>query len=117
MSDEQRASLTGGLWFFSALALMALFISAAVQRELTFGHVVIAFVILALDVVGTVYFSSLRTREAAQDKAKGQRIDGLLHDLSDEELIILRQRLLDVDPQRETIANYLEDDGELALRK
>lgn len=115
MYDENRMTMTGGLWFFSALVLGALFISAGAQGELTSGHILLALLILGLAVSGTVallYGGS----QAQQAKAKRQRLDDLLNTLSDEELIALQERLADSDHQEKTVLD-LDDDGELMWRR
>jgi uncharacterized damage-inducible protein DinB len=116
MSEDNRAALTGGLWFFSALVLVALFISAAVQGELTLAHIVVTFVILALAIAGTSFLFRWNDSKTPQEKTKRRRIDNLLREMSDEELIELKQRLSDSDLSEEPIVNSLGDDGELVRR-
>lgn len=116
MSEDNRTALTGALWFFSALALVALFISAAAQGELTPGHILLAFVILGLAIAGTPFLLRWTDSETQQEKTKRQRIDSLIRDMSDEELIELKQRLSDGDYSQETILGNLGDDGELVRR-
>ena len=117
MSEDTRASLTGALWFFATLALIALFISAAAQGELTPGHIVLAVVILALAVGATPVILRWKDSEAQPDKAKRQRIDSLLRDMSDEELLELKRRLSDGDLSQEETLDYLGDDGEMVWRR
>ena len=116
MSEESRSTLTFVLWLFSAIVLGALFISAAAQGELTPAHVFLASVILTLAVVGTPYILRQREGETEQAKAKRRRIDSLLRDLNDDELVELKQRLSDGDYSVESIADSLGDDGELVRR-
>jgi hypothetical protein len=116
MNEENRATLTGVLWFFSAVALVGLFISAAAQGELTLGHILLAFTILGLAIAGTPYLLNWKDSETEQAKAKRRRIDSLLHDLSDEDIMELKQRLSGEDFSVETLA-ALSDDGEKALRR
>jgi ABC-type bacteriocin/lantibiotic exporter with double-glycine peptidase domain len=115
MIDEYRASMIGGLWFFSALVLGALFISAGAQGELTPGHILLALIILGLAVTGTLalWYGG---GQAQQAKAKRQRLDNLLNTLSEEELIALKERLADSDHQEKTMLD-LDDDGELVWRR
>lgn len=117
MSEENRAILTVGLWFLSAAALVALFISAAAQGELTPGHITLTLLILTLAVIGTPLILRWKDTEPAQEKAKRQHMDRLLRDLSDEELLELKQRLADVDDRETSISDYLDDDGELGRRR
>ena len=112
MSEESRTALTGILWFMSGLTLIALFVSAAAQGELTTIHAALAAFILSLAIIATPII--LRWKDDSErEKAKGHRIDGLLDDLSDEELHALKQRLLDVE---EPTLDHVGDDGELVLR-
>lgn len=113
MSENETS---GALWFFSSLVLGALFISAAAQGELTPGHIVLAFVILGLAVAGTLYFSFWKDSGKRKTKAKRQRIDSLLRDMSDEERFELKQRLADGDFHDETVVDHVGDDGELVWR-
>jgi hypothetical protein len=116
MSEDTRATLTVALWFLSTLVLIALFISAAVIGELTAGHILFAFVILALAVVTTPILLRWKDTEMQTEKTKRRRIDSLLHELSDQELVELKQRLSDGDYSVETIMDSLGDDGELVRR-
>ena len=116
MQNEMRAPLMGALWFFSALALVALFISSAAMGDLTSAHMVLAFVILALAVSGTLFLSRLSVSDAQGEKSKRQRVESLLRDLSDEDLNELKRRLETVDQTEKPLADYLGDDGELVQR-
>lgn len=113
MTEDTRATLTGALWFCAALALGALFISAAAQNELTTGHIALAFTLLVIAVSGTPFI--LRMKDSGE-KSK-RRLDRVLDDLSDDELLELKRRLADVGTQAEPITHYLDDDGELARRR
>jgi hypothetical protein len=116
MSEDIRASLIGGLWFFSAVVLAALFISAAAQSALTAGHILLAFVILGLVVAGTVFFLYRQDSDSLFAKAKRNHFDTLLRDMSDAELLELKQRLTDGDFHDVSILDYVGDDGELVWR-
>lgn len=116
MEEDTRATMTGILWFLSTVVLAFLFISAAAQGELSLAHIVIVFVILALAVMGTAYFLRLPQAETAQQKAKRETIDNFLRDLSDKDLIELKERLASENLEEQPIAHYLDDDGELVRR-
>ena len=116
MSEDNRVTLTAVLWFFSALALGALFISAGIMGELSIGHMVIALVILALDMIATPTLLRWKGSESEQEKAKQHRIDTLLGDMSDDELIELKKRLSDGALSDEAVTT-LGDDGELVRRR
>lgn len=117
MSPDNRGELTGVLWFFSAITFVGLFVSAGILGELTAAHIVFAVIILLLAVSGTIYLLRGKDTDAQQDKAKRERVDTLLHDMSDEELIELKQRLESVDTAEKPISEYLGDDGELVQRR
>ena len=116
MSDEVRASLLGGLWFLTALVLVALFISAAAQGELTPAHIGLTFVFLALAIGGTPLVLRWNGSQAQQEKMKRQRLETMLRDMSPEELAELKQRLADSDDLEASTLDHLSDDGELVLR-
>ena len=117
MVEENRSTLVGGLWFFSSLVLMALFISAAAQKELTTGHIVLAGVILALVVIATPLLLRWQTKQTQQEKSKREDIDNLLSNLSDTELIALKRRLSQIDEDDMPLSDYIDDDGELAWHR
>ena len=112
----ERTFLTAGLWFFSAIVLAALFISAAAQGELTQGHIILAVMIISVDVIATPLLARWKDSETAREKEKREHIDNILRDMSDEELITLRQRLSSANPPDENISNYVSSDGELVNR-
>jgi hypothetical protein len=116
MSEEIRGNLTIALWFLSAVALVALFISAAAQGELTSGHILLALTILALPVIGTPLLWRGHDSATQQEKTKRRRIETLLRDMSGEDLVELQRRLSDNDVPDQTRAHTLGDDGELVRR-
>lgn len=113
---SERAFLTALLWFLSAVVLGGVFISATAQGELTEGHLGFALVILCLVVIATPLLSRWKESGVEATKSKRQRIDNLLHDMSDEDLVDLKQRLSAVDLGEDTILDYLGSDGELKGR-
>lgn len=116
MNEENRATLTGALWFFTTVALVALYIAAAVQGELTSGHVLLTGVLLALSVGGTTVILRMKDPEAVQDKEKRQRIDSMLRDMSDDDLLVLKQRLVADKYSEEPHYELSNEDGELVIR-
>lgn len=117
MTDDQRSTLTITLWFLSAIVLAALFIAAAIQGELTAAHVAFASVLLLLATSGSVAIWRMKADETQPEKAKGRRLDSLLRDLSDDDLLELKHRLSAVDSDQQTLTEYLEDDGEIRQRR
>lgn len=114
--SENRSELVGGLWFFSMIVLVALFISAGMQGELTTGHIFLTFAILAPAVAGTVFFF---WKENAIERAKAKRegIDNLVRNLSAEERLELKLRLSAADPPETPVGEHVGDDGELVWRE
>lgn len=117
MSEESRGNLLIALWFLSALALIALFISAGLQGELTSGHILLASVLLALGTSGSVFLLRLKDGETSQEKTKHHRIDSVLSTMSDDELIELKRRLSDSDLDEKIIVDSVGDDGEIVRRR
>ena len=113
---QERTFLTSMMWFLSTIVLAALFISAAAQGELTIGHLSFAFAILALVVIATPLLARWKDGERALEKSKRQRIDNMLKDMSDEDLLELKQRLSSGNISEENIMDYLGEDGELVGR-
>ena len=111
MTDDTRFSIIGGLWFMTAIVLVALFISAAAMGDLTAAHVALTLLLLVLGVVGTAFFLRFKDGDSGHVKAKHERIDNLLSDLSDVELAELRRRLTDDHRRREDVLDYIDDDG------
>lgn len=116
MNEDNRATAMVGLWALSGVVLAALYISAAAQGELTQGHIFLTMVILACAVGGTAFVTRLKGSQHPE-KAKRRRMDSLLHELSDDELIELKRRLSDVDFDEGTAADSLMDDDEKSRRR
>jgi hypothetical protein len=112
----ERTFLTAMMWFMATIVLAALFISAAAQGELTVGHLSLAFAILSVVVIATPLLSRWKDGETQFMKSKRERIDTMLQDMSDAELLELKQRLSTGDMSDENILDYLGDDGELVRR-
>ena len=115
--DELRASMMGALWIICGIVLAALFISAAAQDGLTLAHIGITSIILFAAVSGTAFvWKAFAPADTHTEKAKRQRIDTMLRDMSDDELIELKKRLSDGDYSDDTILDFISDDGELVTR-
>lgn len=114
--DELRGSLTGGLWIMIGIVLAALFISAAAQNEITGIHMILTFTLLAVAGAGTYFIWYILPDSQRQhvEKAKRQRLDDALKELSDDELIALKQRLSDGEYSEESILEYLDREGRTA---
>lgn len=119
MTEENRTGLTMVLWVMSGVALSALFISAAAAQALTVLHVVVAVIILFVTIGGTagLWKHDFGRREIEEvTKVKRERIDDIIKDLSDEELMALKRRLSDGDYTETSILDFLNEEGELVGR-
>jgi len=119
MTEESRTGLTMVLWVMSGVALSALFISAAAAQTLTILHVVVALIILLVTIGGTAGlwkhdFGHSSHEEVA--KVKRERIDEIVKDLTDEELMALKKRLSAGDYTETSILDFLNEEGELVER-
>jgi hypothetical protein len=114
---QERTFLVAVMWFFSAIVLGALFISAAAQGELTTGHISLAILILCAVFIATPLLSRWKDGTVVMEKSKRERIDTMLRDMSDEDLMELKKRLSTGNMSDENILDYLESDGELANRR
>jgi len=117
MSEEIRGTLTIGLWFLSAIVLAALFLAAGLQGELTSAHVALASVMLVLATGGTISIWRMKDGETQNEKSKRRHLDSLLRDLSEDDLVELEHRLIDRNSDKESIMDYLDDDGEIRQRR
>ena len=114
---SERTFLVAVLWFFSAIVLGALFISATAQGELTTGHISLAILILCAVFVATPLLSRWKDGTVTFEKSKRERIDTMLRDMSDEEVLELKQRLSTGTVNDENILDYLSSDGELVTKR
>lgn len=117
MSEESRIQLVGMLWFFSMIALVALFIGGGIGT-FTIWHFALASIILAVDIIATPFLLRWRDTESEllRQKAKRERMDNMLRDMSDDELLKLKQRLSEGDYEEGVVYDHVTDDGELVLR-
>ncbi len=118
MSDDNRTGLAMMLWVMTGIALSALFISAAAAQSLTIMHMIIALIILAVSAGGTyvVWTVNFRSDDYGA-KVKRERIDEIIKDLSDDELMALKRRLSDRDYTETSILDFLNEEGELVERR
>ena len=114
MDAESRSALTVMLWAISGLTVGAIFCTAAIGT-MTAWHIVFAFIMLGLAIGGTPFLLNFQS-ETELEKAKRQRIDNLLRDMSDDDLVTLKQRLSDGEVSEDTILDFIGDDGELVTR-
>lgn len=112
--EELRASMMGAVWIVSGIVLAALFISAAAQGVLSLAHMILTIIILGLAIGGTAFVWKAFDPNASQaEKAKRERIDTMLRDMSDDDLLELKKRLSDGDYSDDTILDFIRDDGEM----
>jgi hypothetical protein len=114
---ETQIATVSGIWFGAVILMATLFISAGLQGAFTITHFVFVGLILILAIIGTP-LAILGTRvDSDVAKSKRQRIDTMLQDMSDDELLELKQRLTSGDYTEEALLDYIADDGELIMRR
>ena len=117
MKETSRGPLSVMLWFISGIVLAALFIGSGMAGELTIAHMIFAGLILTLAVIGTVAIWTMPSLIENVGKAKRPRIDDMIRDMSDNELMELKKRLSDGDIDDEELLDYVSEDGELVFRE
>ena len=123
MNNQIRLSATKYIWVTIGISLFSLFLSAGVANGLEATHVVLGIAIccagfLSTGMVwgwGNVDSDSAMDNMKDQEKVKRERIDGVLRDLSNEELVALKKRLADGTMNDDLLYERmsLSDDGEL----
>ena len=104
------------VWFLATILLAAIFIGSGLQGEFTTAHMIFASIVLGLATIATpLVIYATRDKEDI-GKLKRQRIDTMLQDMSDDELLELKKRLSDGDYNEESLLEYVSDDGELVFR-
>ena len=121
MDNKTRLDATKFIWMVLGVVLAFLFISAGIADGMESPHVVMGVVALIAGTIstGAIWNMDGSSNQSAdiseQEKAKRERIDAVIRDLSSEELIALKSRLSDGtitdDVLYERMA--LSDDGEL----
>lgn len=114
MDAETRSSLAVMLWIVSGLTIGAIFCAASIGT-FTLWHALFAFITLGLAIGGTPIMLNWQS-DTELEKAKRQRIDNLLRDMSDDDLVALKQRLSDGNVGEDSILDFISDDGELVVR-
>lgn len=118
-----RLEATRYIWTAFAFALVALFISGGIANGIQAAHVVLGIVI-AIAATGATGFiwnfgdyeeTVMIGEDNAIEKAKRERLDKVIRELSSEELIALKRRLSDgtIDDDLLYERMTLSDDGEL----
>ena len=117
MTEERRGVLTIGLWFLSAIVLVALFISAGMQGELTAAHVAFASVILLLATAGTATLWRMKDSPLDYEKSKRVEQDTFFHESHIDDFASIDHHMIENETNNDAIKTYLDDDGELTLRQ
>lgn len=104
------------LWFLATLILAAIFIGSGLQGEFTTAHMIFASIVLTLAMIATPLVIYATREKDDIGKKKRQRIDNLLRDMSDDDLLELKQRLSDGKFSDEAHLDYVSEDGELHFR-
>ena len=118
-----RLEATRYIWTAFAAALIALFISGGMANGIETAHVILG-VVMTIACVGATGFiwnfgdyveTEMIEAASAGEKAKRDRIDRVLRDLSSDELANLKRRLSDGSIDDDLLYEHmtLSDDGEL----
>lgn len=123
MNNHIRLTATRYIWVTMGISLFSLFLSAGIANGLEATHVILGIAIciagfLSTGMVwnwGDVGKDSAMNMMDDQEKVKRERIDGVLRDLSNEELVALKKRLSDGTMDDDLLYERmsLSDDGEL----
>lgn len=122
MNTETRLETTKFIWGSITGIMFFLFLSAGLANGLEAGHVILGVSVLIAGAIstGVIWTPSDSnandfTHSDVQEKAKRERLDSVLRDLSDDELIALKNRLSDGSVDDEVLYERmsLSDDGEL----
>lgn len=122
MNSHTRLQATKYIWITMGIALFSLFLSAGIANGLEAGHVILGITLCIAGFLSTAVVWSKDNLEEpsalnmeAREKAKRERIDEVLRDLSNEELFALKQRLSDgaIDDDLLYQRMTLSDDGEI----
>lgn len=113
---ETQIAAISGIWLGAVILFAALFISAGLQGAFTVTHYIFAALILVMASLGTgaAIYGIRDNKDIA--KAKRQRIDTMLRDMSDGDLLELKQRLAEGDYTEESLLDLVADDGELIIQ-
>ena len=130
MDSKRRMEATAAIWGPISFAMFGLFLSGGIADGLTIIHLIIAIVLAVAGLVGTGMlwnwgtvgmFTEMNVADKQHEKPKRDHIEKALKDLStlsDEELMILKQRLSTGEINDDMLHQYLvSDDGELVQYK
>jgi hypothetical protein len=119
MPNNSRTVVTLMIWASIAVALFGLFLSGGMAGGLTVIHLAIAIVLIGAVVGMTGFlwrssnFEASDLQEQYNEKAKRDRIESVLRNLSNDELTALKKRLSTGAIDDDVLYDYLGDDGEL----
>lgn len=117
MSSKNLSELTMVIWGAMGIALAALFISAAAQGFTVF-HMITAILLVLAPLAATGFIwqrggalnkQSEDLDETFSEKAKRERIDQVLRNLSNAELLALKKRLTQDDIDDDLLEYYLQE--------
>ncbi|MGB1286691.1 MAG: hypothetical protein ACPG7F_09185 [Aggregatilineales bacterium] len=114
--EDKRVAAILMVCFIFSIPMTGLFISAAAAQAFTALHFISMLVLmtLMLGISGVVWYLSEQTHLEDGEKAKRDRLEHVLRNLSDAELKMLKQRLTDNTIDDEMLYAHLTDDGEIA---
>jgi len=113
---ETQIAVVSAIWLGAVILMAALFIAAGMQGAFTLTHFIFAALILTMAFIGTPLAMRWIGDDDSLAKAKRQRIDDMIRDMSDDELVELKQRLSDGNYDEDELLDYVSEDGELVFR-
>ncbi|MGB1286690.1 MAG: hypothetical protein ACPG7F_09180 [Aggregatilineales bacterium] len=113
--DGERLETLQIIWVFMIFAQIALFISGAASGGLTGIHIAMSIVLLiaTFGASGMMWYITGQNSQGHAEKAKRDRLEQVLRNLSDSELVALKQRLSDEAIDDSMLYAHLTDDGEI----
>ena len=122
MSNDNRVQITAVVWIAMAIALFGLFISGLGDAGLTVIHLMMATLILAVPsaITGLIWgwwgpgvAADEAQNEAQSEKVKRERIEEVLRNLSNAELVALKKRLQSNEINDDVLYAYLEEEEDV----
>ena len=123
MDGKRRMEATAAIWGALSFAMFGLFLSGGMADGVGVMHLIITIVLVLGGFLGTGLLWNWGTigmfnemnagKTSSHEKPKRDRIEQALRDLSNEELVVLKQRLSSGEINDDVLHQYMAgDDGE-----
>lgn len=117
VNNKNRVDITGIIWGTMAFALFGLFLSGLGDAGLTIIHLLVALALLIVPSVATGYLwnwgRGFSTNETHAEKAKRDRLEEVLRNLSNAELQALKARFRNNEIDDEMLYAYMDEDDQM----